>query len=210
MRYIKVLLLIICIYFPALSQDTGVAVTGNANITKDYGYNNGYGAELHWFINIPQTLKINQDIVYLGSIEGYFQKKNYVSSGKGFTITNKIRYYPSSRFFIEGGIKNGWFYTDIYNKRATFLLAGGGYKIKENYVYYNIGKDIHKWTDDGITYISNKQIAHYVTYDTFLPLNDKTYMFYSVNYTRGCGYNNTQTIKFCGNFYNFKAGLGIK
>ncbi len=207
---LTVLLFTVLLFTVVRCQETSVAVTGNVNIANGYNYANGFGTELHWFVNVPQTLKIKKNLVYLGSVEGYLQKKKYVNSGKGFTITNKARYFVTNNIFIEGGAKNGWFYTDVYNKRATFLLAGAGYKVKEHYIYYNIGKDIHKWTDDGVNYISNRQMAHYITYDTFLPLNDKLYMLYRMNYTHGCGYNNQGTQKFCGNFFNFKAGIGFK
>lgn len=210
MKYIKLLCLVITMCGAVFCQDTGVAITGNASITKDYSYNNGFGGELHWFINVPQTLKINKNIVYIGGLEGFLQNKTYTNSGKGFVITNKARYHLKNGIFIEGGVKAGKFYTELYHKRAIFLLIGGGYKLNNHYIYYNIGKDVSKWTDDGINYISNNQTAHYFTYDTFLPLNKKLYMLYTINYTRGCGYNNTHTVKFCGNFYNFKAGVGIK
>lgn len=210
-QIIRILIFTLLLYVKVFCQDTSVAITAKVDVTRDYGYAGAFGGELVWFINVPQTLKIKKNLVYVGSFEVYKDKKIYTNSGYGFTTVNKARYYINKNIFIEGGAKNGWYYTDFYSKRATFILAGGGYKFNDNhYLYYNYGQDIHKFTDDGINYISNKQKAHYLTYDSFLPLTKKIYLFNRINYTHGCASNNNDTVRYCGNFYNFNSGIGFK
>lgn len=206
------LVILICLVCNALGQDTGAAATVNVNITNDYGYADGFGGSLNWYIQVSELKKV----VYLGEFEIFSQKKLYADSGTGKNLLNKGRVYISDIIFVEGGVRNGWYTTDQYAKGSTYLKFGGGVVLdRKHYVYYNYGIDIHKYTDDGTNYLSNKGRAHAVYYDGFLSINKKVYGLLRINYTRGCNeqppnYPNSNLGRFCGNFYNFGFGVGVK
>lgn len=213
MKLSKALFFICLIIFTmtANAQHTSVAVTANTNITNDYGYANGFGASLNWYLQIPNLEKV----VYVGEFEVFSQKKIYADSGNGKNLLNKGRFYLNKNIFIEGGVRNGWYSTNEYSKGSTYVKFGGGVVLdKVHYIYYNYGVDIHKYTDDGINYLSNKGKSHSWNYDAFLPINKKFYGLLRINYIRGCseqppGYPNSELGRFCGNFYNFGFGVGV-
>lgn len=206
-----------CLSFAVYAQQTSIAATANINITKDYGYGDGLGASLNWYVSIPELKIIPKDkLVYIGEVEYFNQPKKYLESGHGILLTNKGRYFLTDKIFVEAGIRNGWYSTDTYKKGSTYLKFGGGFRMaKQHYIYYNYGKDIHKYSDDGITLLSNKGTSQSLNYDAFLPITNHFYGLMRVNYTRGCnqqpaGYPNSNLGRFCGNFYNFGFGIGLK
>lgn len=218
-KYLLCIFILVCGVSQSFAQDNSVAVSGHLNIATSFNYDTGYGITGQWFLNVPQDLlnsiKIKKNIVYLGEAELFIQKKKYVDSGKGVYLGNKARIFLTKNIFAEGGVRNGWFYTTAYNKRATYVLGGGGVKLKKHYIYYTLAKNIHKYTDDGVNYINNKEVYNGIAYDAFLPFNEKIYGLFRMRATRLCGEQPEGRVghdagRQCGNFYYFSYGIGIK